>query len=158
ALQTGAVDAAEWVGPYDDLKLGLNDAAQFYYAPGWWEPGPTLEIQINIAEWDKLPQEYQEVLKTAAHEANTTMLARYDARNQTALQELVAGGTQLRTYSDDILNAAQEASFSLYDDLAQSDPDFNSIYTEWKAFKDGIQSWHSFIETAYATFIAQQYQ
>lgn len=158
ALQTGAIDAAEWVGPYDDLKLGLNDAAQFYYAPGWWEPGPTLEIQIGITEWDKLPQEYQEVLKSAAFEANMTMLARYDARNQAALKEIVAGGTQLRTFSDDILNAAQEAAFSLYDELAQQDPDFNSIYGEWKSFKDGIQDWHSFIETSYADFIAQQYQ
>lgn len=158
ALQTGAIDAAEWVGPYDDLKLGLHDAATFYYAPGWWEPGPTLEIQINLGEWDKLPVEYQEVLKSAAFEANMIMLSRYDARNQTALKEIVAGGTQLRTFSEDIMRAAQDAAFALYDELAQGDADFKAIYDQWKEFRSGIQEWHSFIETSYANFIASQYQ
>ncbi|MCA9934574.1 MAG: TRAP transporter substrate-binding protein DctP [Ardenticatenaceae bacterium] len=157
ALQTGAIDAAEWVGPYDDLKLGLNDAAQYYYAPGWWEPGPTLEIQINLGEWEKLPAEYQEVLKSAAFEANMIMLARYDARNQAALKEIVAGGTQLRNFSTDIMQAAQDASFALYDELAQNDTDFKSIYEQWKEFRAGIQEWHTFIETSYADFIATQF-
>lgn len=156
ALQTGAVDAAEWVGPYDDLKLGLNNAARFYYAPGWWEPSPTLEVQINLAEWDKLPQVYQEILKTAAYEANMTMTARYDARNAAALKEIVAGGTQLRTFSEEIMLAAREASFSLYDDLAQSDADFKTVYDQWNAFRLEVQEWHSFIETTYANFIAKQ--
>ncbi len=158
ALQTGAVDAAEWVGPYDDLKLGLNDAARFYYAPGWWEPSPTLEVQVNLAEWNKLPQLYQEILKTACYESNILMTARYDARNAAALKQIVAGGTQLRTFSDDILTVAKEAAFSLYDELAQSDADFKSIYEQWKAFRNEVQEWHTFIETAYANFIGQEYQ
>ena len=86
ALQTGAIDATEWVGPYDDQKLGFHKVSKFYYYPGWWEPGPSLEIQINIDEFNKLPEEYQEVLKTAAFEANLTMMARYDAKNPAALQ------------------------------------------------------------------------
>ena len=89
ALQTGAIDAAEWVGPYDDEKLSFHKAASFYYFPGWWEPGPSLEIQINLDEWNKLPEQYQEVLKTAAYAANTTMMARYDAKNPAALSRLI---------------------------------------------------------------------
>ncbi len=158
ALQTGAIDAAEWVGPYDDEKLGLQDAATFYYIPGWWEPGPSLEIQINLTEWEKLPQVYQEALRTAAHEANTLMLARYDARNNEALGRLVAGGTQVRTFSDEILEAAQSAAFALYDEFSQQDPDFKAVFDGWKVFREGIQSWHSSNELAFNQFIGRNYQ
>lgn len=156
ALQTGAIDAAEWVGPYDDEKLGLQDAAQFYYSPGWWEPGPTLEVQIGIPEWDKLPQIYQEIVKTAAHEANTIMLARYDGRNKDALERLIQGGTQMRKFSDEILKSAEEASFSMYDEYSQADADFKSIFDSWKQFRDNIQLWHSFNELDYNRYIASQ--
>lgn len=157
ALQTGAIDAAEWVGPYDDEKLGLSDAAEFYYAPGWWEPGPTLEVQIGLSQWNELPEIYQEIVKTAAYQANTQMLARYDARNREALQRLIEGGTQLRTFSDDILQAARDASFALYDEFGQSDADFASIFTQWDAFRQGIQEWHSALETPYNVFVARQF-
>ena len=157
ALQTGAIDAAEWVGPYDDEKLGLNDAADFYYSPGWWEPGPTLEIQIGLAAWDELPEIYQEALKTAAYQANMQMLARYDARNREALERIVAGGTQLRVFSQEILEAAEGAAFELYDEFASDDADFNGIFQEWKSFRDSIQEWHSFNETSYMDYIASKY-
>jgi TRAP-type mannitol/chloroaromatic compound transport system substrate-binding protein len=143
ALQTGAIDAAEWVGPYDDEKLGLQDAAEFYYAPGWWEPGPTLEVEVNLDEWNNLPPFYQEVIKTAAYEANATMLARYDARNNEALGRLVAAGVQLRSYSQEILEAAEAASFELYDELAAGNADFAAVYEPWKTFRDGIFAWHN---------------
>jgi TRAP-type mannitol/chloroaromatic compound transport system substrate-binding protein len=107
SLDRGAIDAAEWVGPYDDEKLGLHKAAQFYYYPGWWEPGPTLDVQINQSAWKRLPKEYQEILKTAAMEANLNMLAKYDALNREALQRLVSGGTKLTPYSPEIMQAAQ---------------------------------------------------
>ncbi len=81
ALQTGTVDAAEWVGPYDDEKLGLNQVAQFYYYPGWWEPSAAFEVEVNLDEWNALPPEYQEAIRTAAFEANTVILTRYEARN-----------------------------------------------------------------------------
>ncbi|RIK35250.1 MAG: ABC transporter substrate-binding protein, partial [Chloroflexi bacterium] len=118
ALQTGTVDAAEWVGPYDDEKLGLNTVADYYYAPGWWEPGSELEIEINLDEWNNLPAEYQNIIQVAAFEAGTRLLASYEARNGAALQRMVDGGTQVRTYSDEILAAAQEATFALYDEFA----------------------------------------
>lgn len=153
ALQTGAIDAAEWVGPYDDEKLGLHKATEFYYAPGWWEPGPTLEIQINLDEWNKLPQEYQEILKTAAFEANMTMLARYDARNNEALQRLLDGGVKLRTYSDEILAAAEEASFALYDEFSAQDSDFKTIFAEWKPFRDRVYTWNKLNEAGFTDYV-----
>lgn len=153
ALQTGAIDAAEWVGPYDDEKLGLNDAAEFYYYPGWWEPGPTLEVQINLDEWGKLPLEYQEIVKTAAFQANMIMLARYDTRNREALQRMVANGTKLRRYSDEILAAAETAAFELYDEFAEADEDFKEIFTPWKEFRDQVYAWNALNEGGFSSYV-----
>jgi TRAP-type mannitol/chloroaromatic compound transport system substrate-binding protein len=150
ALQTGAIDAAEWVGPYDDEKLGLQKAAQYYYYPGWWEPGPTLEVEINLDEWGKLPVFYQDVIKAAAYAANVTMLARYDARNNDALGRLIEGGAQLRGYSPEIMDAAETASFELYDELAGKDADFAAIYEEWKKFRERIYAWHNINEGSFS--------
>lgn len=153
ALQTGTIDAAEWVGPYDDEKLGFQQAAQFYYYPGWWEPGPTLEIQVNLDEWNNLPQEYQEILKSAAYEANVTMMARYDAKNPAALQNLTSSGdVTLLPFPDDVMALAEEASFELYDEFAASDTDFKSILDEWNLFRDAIYQWHSLAEAAMLNF------
>lgn len=153
ALQTGAIDAAEWVGPYDDEKLGLHKAAQFYYAPGWWEPGPTLEVEVNLNEWNNLPPLYQEIIRSAAYEANMTMLARYDARNNEALQRLIGEGVQLRSYSPEIMAAAEQASFELYDEIAGTDAEFAKIYEPWKAFRDGIFAWHNINEGGMSRYI-----
>jgi TRAP-type mannitol/chloroaromatic compound transport system substrate-binding protein len=97
ALERGAVDAAEWVGPHDDEKLGLQDTAQYYYYPGWWEPGASLEVQVNRSAWDNLPPEYQAALQSACFEANLNMLSQYEALNGAALQRLIDQGTQLRS-------------------------------------------------------------
>ncbi len=153
ALQTGAIDAAEWVGPYDDEKLGLQKAANFYYYPGWWEPGPTLEVQINLAEWEKLPDLYKAAVEIAAYQANVTMLARYDARNNDALTRLVEGGVTLTPYSDEIMAAAEEASFALYDELAAQDADFKTVYEEWKKFREGIYAWNDINEGGMTRYI-----
>lgn len=153
ALQTGAIDAAEWVGPYDDEKLGLHKAAQFYYYPGWWEPGPSLEVQINLDEWNKLPELYQQAIQTAAAESNLVMLSRYEARNHQALQRLLSEGVQLRGYSEEILSAAEAIAFELYDELAANNADFKTIYDEWKVFRDGIFAWNNIAEGAMSRFI-----
>ena len=153
ALQTGAIDAAEWVGPYDDEKLGLNKVAQYYYYPGWWEPGTTLEVQVNLDEWKKLPQEYQEVLKTAAYESNIVMLSRYESRNNEALKRLVDGGAQLRGYSEEIMNAAEQASFALYDEFAAKDADFKTLFEGWKKFREGVDAWNNLNEGTFERFI-----
>ena len=153
ALQTGAIDAAEWVGPYDDEILGLNKVTSYYYAPGWWEPGPTLEVEINLDEWNKLPEIYQEIVKTAAFEANMTMLARYDARNNDALQRLLDSGVELREYSNEIMQAAEAASFELYDEFSASDADFKSIFEQWSAFRKGIYAWNDVNEGSFARYV-----
>jgi TRAP-type mannitol/chloroaromatic compound transport system substrate-binding protein len=153
ALQTGAIDAAEWVGPYDDAKLGFQNVSKFYYYPGWWEPGPSLETQINLDEWNKLPQVYQEILKTAAYEANLTMMARYDAKNPGALQSLLGESeVQMAPFPDDVMAASQEAAFELYDEFSASDSDFASIFKEWDAFRVAIQEWHGYAELAFLSY------
>jgi TRAP-type mannitol/chloroaromatic compound transport system substrate-binding protein len=153
ALQTGAIDAAEWVGPYDDEKLGLQKATGFYYYPGWWEPGPSLEVQFNLAEWETLPEVYKAAVQTAAYQANMTMLARYDARNNEALKRLLEGGVKLTPYSDEIMAAAEETSFELFDELAAKDADFKMVYDEWTIFRDGIYAWHDINEGGMSRYI-----
>ena len=99
ALEKGTIDAAEWVGPYDDEKLGFYKVAKYYYYPGWWEGGAMLHFLINIEKWNALPKTYQAIVTAAAAYANVSMQARYDAQNPAALRRLVAGGAQLRPFS-----------------------------------------------------------
>ena len=155
ALDRGAIDAAEWVGPYDDEKLGLNRAAPYYYYPGWWEPGATLEVQVNKSQWDKLPQEYQEVFKTAAMESNLNMLAQYDALNREALTRLLDSGTKLVAYSPDILAAAQKAAFEIYEENAAENSTFKEIYQQWNEFRSLISKWNKINELSFANFVSQ---
>ncbi len=155
ALDRGTIDAAEWVGPYDDEKLGLNKAAPFYYYPGWWEPGPTLEVEVNKTAWEKLPKEYQEVFITAAKEANLNMLAKYDALNREALQRLIASGTQLKAYSNEIMTAAQKAAFELYEETASKNPAFKEIYEPWKQFRQKVSEWNRINQQSFANFVSQ---
>jgi TRAP-type mannitol/chloroaromatic compound transport system substrate-binding protein len=152
ALDRGAIDAAEWTGPYDDEKLGLSRAARYYYYPGWWEPGPTLTALVNLRAWRRLPGEYQAMVATACQEANLEMLSRYDARNAVALQRLLRGGTQLEYYGDGILKAAREASFQLYADTAARDAGFRQIFEEWQRFRRDVFAWNRVNEFSYARF------
>ncbi|NEO84366.1 MAG: TRAP transporter substrate-binding protein [Spirulina sp. SIO3F2] len=155
ALERGAIDATEWVGPYDDEKLGLYKAAKFYYYPGWWEPGPTLETQVNLKEWEKLPKEYQVIFQAAAKEANLNMLAQYDALNQAALIRLQKEhGVQLKAYSPDILAAGKEAAAELYAESASSDATFKEIYEPWQQFRDQVAKWNSINELSFSSFVS----
>jgi TRAP-type mannitol/chloroaromatic compound transport system substrate-binding protein len=153
ALQTGTVDAAEWVGPYDDEKLGFNKVAKFYYYPGWWEPAPTLEVEINLNEWNKLPKLYQEAVKSAAAEANQNMMARYDTRNAAALKRLQAAGVQVKPYSKEILDAARKAALALYEENSAKDPDFKAIYDGWRKFQAESNPWFGLNELTYENFV-----
>ncbi len=155
ALQTGAIDAAEWVGPYDDEKLGLNKVADYYGFPGWWEPGTTLEVQINLTEWDKLPAQYQAAIRTAAGEANLSVLSEYEAVNGEALERMVAGGTKLMRYSDEIMEAARAKAFEIYEAKAAEDPEFKAVYEPWLAFRNRVQKWHYSNEQAMVGFLEQ---
>ena len=157
ALRSGAVDAAEWVGPYDDLKLGFQEVAQYYYYPGWWEPGAALELQINLGEWNNLPEIYREILKSAAYEANLALLSRYDALNFDALRTLVTEtNMELRPFNDEVLHACEQAAFELYDEFSAADADFAAIFQEWLKFRDGIQAWHGLNETRYMNYMGGQ--
>jgi TRAP-type mannitol/chloroaromatic compound transport system substrate-binding protein len=153
ALDRGAIDAAEFVGPYDDEKLGLQDAANYYYYPGWWEPGATLEVQINLNAWTGLPREYQEIFKTAAFEANLNMLAKYDALNGEALKRLVDQGVELTPYSDEILAQASKAAFEIYEENASKEATFKKVYDQWKAFREQIYSWNQVNELSFAQYV-----
>jgi TRAP-type mannitol/chloroaromatic compound transport system substrate-binding protein len=126
--------------------------AKYYYYPGWWEPGATLEVQINLDEWKKLPPQYQAALQTAAFESNTIMLARYDARNNEALQTLLKTGTQVRPYSQEILEAAEKASFALYEEFAAKDEDFKAVYDSWKEFRERIYAWNNLNEGSFTRY------
>jgi TRAP-type mannitol/chloroaromatic compound transport system substrate-binding protein len=151
ALDRGAIDAAEWTGPYDDEKLGLNKAARYYYYPGWWEPGPTLTALVNLQAWSRLPSEYQAMFAAACHEANGLMLSRYDALNATVLQRLIKGGTQLKFYGEPILQAAREATDQILADSAK-DATFKRVYEQWRSFRQDVFAWNRVNEFSYARF------
>ena len=114
ALEKGTIDGAEWVGPYDDEKLGFYKIAPHYYYPGWWEGGPITMAMINLDKWNSLPKNYQAIVDAATTYANTWMAARYDLQNPTALKRLVAGGTQLRPFTNEVLEACLKATNELW--------------------------------------------
>lgn len=152
ALERGAIDAAEWVGPYDDEKLGFQSAAPFYYYPGWWEPGASLTFLVNRRAWDQLPTVYQEAFRAAAHSTQKSLMERYDALNPAALERLVAGGTQLRRFSDDILSAARDAARQLAEDQAASNPSYRRVFEHFRSFREASFRWFATSELAYSTF------
>ncbi|WP_019643865.1 TRAP transporter substrate-binding protein [Novispirillum itersonii] len=153
SLEKGTIDAAEWVGPYDDEKLGFNKVAPYYYYPGWWEGGPTLDALINKQQWESLPKAYQSVLTAAAAYANTDMQARYDAQNPAALKRLIGSGTQIRPYSKEIMEAAYKAAHELYDELSATNPKWKKVYDNWKPFRDDQVSWFRVAEFNYDAFM-----
>ena len=132
ALERGAIDATEWVGPYDDEKLGFHKVAKNYYYPGWWEGGPQLTFYVNQANWKALPEHYRQAFEVAAAEANQLMLAQYDAKNPPALLRLVGQGVKLHPFPKDVMLAARRATFELYEKEAKTNPDFAAIYRPWK--------------------------
>lgn len=156
ALQTGTVDAAEWVGPYDDTQLDFQSVAQFYYYPGWWEPGPSLEVQFPVAEYDALPDEYKAVIQAAAYQANVSMMSKYDAVNPPAMADIQNNSdVQVLPFPDDVMQAAEEAAFEVYDVNSAADADFKSVFDNWSAFRSTIQSWHALAEAAMINYQSQ---
>ena len=152
ALERGAIDATEWVGPYDDEKLGFHQVAKHYYYPGWWEPGPNLSFYVNQAAWDRLPSAYQNALEAAAAEANVHMLAQYDAKNPPALRRLLDAGVQLRPFPDDIMQAAERTAFDLMEADAAGDAAYRKVYDAFRAWREDSYRWFGAAEQAYARF------
>ena len=153
ALEKGTIDAAEWVGPYDDDKLGFYKVAKFYYYPGWWEGGTALHFLINASKWAELPKTYQAIVTAAAGYTNVDVQAKYDARNPAALKRLVAGGTLLRPFSQAIMEAALKASNEVNAEVAASNPDFKKIYESQVAFRNEEYLWWQVAEYTYDTFM-----
>lgn len=154
ALERGALDATEWVGPYDDEKLGFHKIAPFYYYPGWWEPGPQISFYVQQKAWDGLPSEYRAMFETATAEAATVMLARYDKENPPALDRLLAYGVELRRFPDDLLVAAEEATRQIHHEQAAADAGYRQILDTWTRFREESQRWFATAELAYAVYTA----
>lgn len=146
ALEKGTIDAAEWVGPYDDEKLGFNRVAPYYYAPAWWEPSAQLSFMIGIKEWEKLPKEYQAAVESASYEAHTLMQAQYDARNPAALARLLKAGVKLRNFPKAVMDASYKASVQVLEEEAAKNSKFRKIYEPWKAFRQNQNQWNSVAE------------
>jgi TRAP-type mannitol/chloroaromatic compound transport system substrate-binding protein len=156
ALEKGTIDATEWVGPYDDQKLGFNKVAPFYYYPGWWEGGPQLDFFINDKAFNGLSAENKAIVQAAASEAHVVMQARYDARNPTALKQLVAAGTKLRPFSNDVLAEAFKQSLALYDELGAKNEDWKKIYADYSKFRADQNLWFRFTEATFDRFMQSQ--
>jgi TRAP-type mannitol/chloroaromatic compound transport system substrate-binding protein len=153
ALERGTIDAAEWVGPYDDEKLGFNQAAKYYYYPAWWEGGPALHLYVNQKSWNALPRDYQAALEAAAHEGNVLMLARYDAGNPAALKRLVGSGTQLRPFPRPVMDACYRASMELYAELSAKNAKFKKILDHQMTFLEDEVLWFRVCEANFDHFM-----
>lgn len=156
ALERGAIDAAEWVGPYDDEKLGFHRVAKYYYYPGWWEPGPALSFYINKDEWAKLPKVYQEAVSTASIAASTSMQSSYDAKNPAAFARLINEGVELRPFPDELMAEAEKQAFDIMQEQASSDAAYNKVYSAFKTFRDESYRWFSSSENTYGAFAFNQ--
>ncbi len=156
ALEKGTIDAAEWIGPYDDEKLGFNKVAPYYYTPGWWESSAQLSFYVNRKEWDKLPKEYQNALEVATYEAHLAMQAMYDARNPAALARLMKNGTKLRTFSMPILDACYKATLAVIEEEAAKNPKFKKVLDPWRRFRQDQNQWYSVAESPVQSYLSRK--
>ncbi|MCL4106049.1 UNVERIFIED_CONTAM: hypothetical protein GTU68_058355 [Idotea baltica] len=150
SLQTGVIDAGEWVGPYNDLALGLHEVAEYYYYPGWHEPGAMLEFIVNKDSFDALPADLQAVVTVASMASNQMMLDEYTARNNAALRQLVdEHGVKLRRLPDDVIVALGRSSERVMQKLVARDEMAAKIYASFKTFYDSVRAYHHISEQAY---------
>ena len=156
SLEKGTIDAAEWVGPYDDEKLGFHKVAKFYYYPGWWEGGTMVHIFTNLDKWNSLPKAYKAAVQNAAALANSVMLAKYDVLNPGALKRLVGGGAQLRPFNEAVLDACFKAANEVYAENAAKNADFKTVYDHMRAFRADAYLWQQISENTYDTYMMIQ--
>ncbi|HCZ13903.1 MAG TPA: ABC transporter substrate-binding protein [Candidatus Accumulibacter sp.] len=154
SLEKGTIDAAEWVGPYDDQKLGFNKVAKYYYYPGWWEGGPQLSVYVNSAKYAELPKEYKAILHMACADAHVDMMAKYDAKNPIALKQLVGSGTQLRQFPKAIMDASYKAAMEVYAETSAKNPGFKKVYDDYSKFMADEVLWFRIAEGAYSNYLA----
>jgi TRAP-type mannitol/chloroaromatic compound transport system substrate-binding protein len=154
ALEKGTIDAAEWVGPYDDEKLGFQKIAPYYYYPGWWEGGAMLHHFFNIDKWNALPESYRSILTTASAMSNQWMLSKYDTLNPVALKSLLRGGqAKFRAFSPEIMQASLKASFEVYKEVSASNADFKRIWAKLLEFRNDQYLWWRVAEYTYDDFL-----
>jgi TRAP-type mannitol/chloroaromatic compound transport system substrate-binding protein len=153
SLERGTIDAAEWIGPYDDERLGLNRVAKYYYYPAWWEGSTAAHLMINFIKWNELPKRYQTIIAGAAAYVNSEMTARYDARNPAALRRLLAGGAELRPFSQPIMEACLKASNEVNAETAARSQDFKRVLESMQAFRNEEYFWWQVAEYGYDTFM-----
>ena len=156
ALEKGTIDAAEWVGPYDDEKLGFYKVAQHYAYPGWWEGGPQLDLHVNTRAYAALSSENKAIIECAAAFAHTNMQAQYDVRNPAALKRLVGGGAKLFRFPKDMMDAAFKEAQALYSELNASNPAWKKIYEDYASYRRDANLWFRFTEAGFDDFMQQQ--
>ena len=156
ALEKGTLDAAEWVGPYDDQKLGFYKVAPFYHYPGWWEGGPQLDLYVNTKAYEGLSAENKAIIENASAYAHTEMQAKYDARNPTALRQLVANKTKLVSFNKAVLDAAFKESMALYSEIAAKNPNWKKVYEDYSKFRRDSNQWFRFTEARFDSYMQSQ--
>ncbi|MCK9553426.1 TRAP transporter substrate-binding protein [Aquamicrobium sp.] len=156
SLEKGTIDAAEWVGPYDDEKLGFHKVAPYYYYAGWWEGGPTVHFMFNKDKYEELPAAYKAMLHTACRAADADMLQRYDYLNPKALRSLVANGAQLRPFNQEILSACFDAASEIYTEMSAKNEEFRKIWDSMAAFRKDHYLWAQVAEYNFDTFMMVQ--
>ena len=153
SLEKGTIDAAEWVGPYDDLKLGFNKVAPFYYYPGWWEGGPQLDIMVNTKAYEALTPDYKAIVESAAAYAHVEMQAKYDARNPAALKQLVAAKTKVLPFPKVLMDAAFKEAMALYSELSAKNPNWKKVYEDYASFRRDQNLWFRFTESTFDRYM-----
>ncbi|MFZ2158563.1 MAG: TRAP transporter substrate-binding protein [Bradyrhizobium sp.] len=158
ALEKGTIDGAEWVGPYDDEKLGFYKVAPHYYYPGWWEGGPMLLAYVNLDKWNALPKHYQSTLEQAGQYANSWMMAKYDQGNPPALRRLLAGGSKLHAFPPAVMEACLKAAKELHAETAAGNANFKKVLDSLTAFTTNGYQWFQVAEVGYDNFMARHSQ
>jgi TRAP-type mannitol/chloroaromatic compound transport system substrate-binding protein len=156
ALGDGRIDAAEWVGPYDDERLGLHKTTSYYYYPGWWEPNVTLSFLVNNTAWAALPPAFKAAFEAASNEAHLHMMSQYDQRNPEAMNRLVKLGVVFLPFPLAVMLAARDAAQAVYEEEQAKNPAFKKIYDSWSASLDDQNLWFKLAEASYATFVQNQ--
>jgi TRAP-type mannitol/chloroaromatic compound transport system substrate-binding protein len=156
ALEKGTIDAAEWIGPYDDQKLGFNKVAPNYAYPAWWEGGPQIDLFVNQKAFNSLSAEYKAIVEAAATYSHVEMQAKYDAKNPAALKQLVSSGTKLFRFPKDVMEAAFKESTALYSELSAKNPNWKKVYTDFAKFRAEQNLWFRFTEAGFDDFMQQQ--
>jgi TRAP-type mannitol/chloroaromatic compound transport system substrate-binding protein len=153
ALEKGTIDGAEWIGPYDDEKLGFQKIAPYYYFPGWWEGGSQNQACVNLDKWNQLTPVYKSILQAACDRGNVWSQAKFDASNPPALKRLLAGGTQLRAFSPAIMEACLKAAIEVYAEVSAKNADFKKIWDSILAFRNDGYLWWRVAEYSYDDFM-----